>query len=351
MSRRGTRCYLLVALSLVGTVLTAAVVLVGAWTRLADAGLGCPDWPGCYGSFVVPDSRAAQAHSPHLPLEPFKAWIEMFHRYVASLLGLIVLSLVGLGISLRRDRRFPWAVSLVLLSVILLQGAFGALTVTLKLWPQIVTLHLLGGLLVLALFLWLHLSLRRYARSISPRSDSIVVRPRRLSWWWGVVIALLVGQLALGGWTSSNYAGMSCQGFPTCNGEWWPSMDWSEGFHLTQTVGPNYLYGQLHADARSAIHMGHRLGALALGLSILVLIWRHWHQRRLRPVMLGLFAGYTGQLVIGALNVIWWLPAGLALVHTAGAIVLVVMMVLSVWQARWLDAMARSSATGEWVNA
>ncbi|GHC27316.1 cytochrome c oxidase assembly protein subunit 15 [Aidingimonas halophila] len=351
MFKSGSRRHLLVALSLVGTVMTAIVVLVGAWTRLTDAGLGCPDWPGCYGRLVVPDAGVAQAHTPDSPLEPFKAWVEMFHRYIASLLGVIVLALVMLGRSRRNDAGYPWGVSLALLMAIVVQGAFGAFTVTLKLWPQVVTLHLLGGLAVMGLFLWLHLRLRRYARSISKEGEGIVSAPRRLSRWWAVAIALLVAQLALGGWTSSNYAGMACQGFPTCNGEWWPSMDWSEGFHLTQTVGPNYLYGQLHADARSAIHMGHRLGALALGITLLMLIWRHWGVRQLRPILLLLFAVYGGQVLIGALNVIWWLPLSLALVHTAGALLMVAMMVLAVWQARGIGQPGRSSAMGECVNA
>lgn len=143
----------LIGLTLVGTMFTAVVMLVGAWTRLVDAGLGCPDWPGCYGKLLVPDSELATLRHPDAPLEPFKAWVEMLHRYIASLLGLVVLSVVALGWSLRHRPSYPWRLSLMLLVVILLQGAFGAFTVTLKLWPQVVTLHLLGGLSVLLLFL------------------------------------------------------------------------------------------------------------------------------------------------------------------------------------------------------
>jgi len=331
----------LVGLSLAGAMFTAVVVLVGAWTRLVDAGLGCPDWPGCYGALVVPDAARALAHSPEVPLETAKAWVEMVHRYLASALGLLVIALVVLGARWRRHSGYPWATSLVLLAAILVQGAFGAFTVTLKLWPQVVTLHLLGGLSVMVLFVWLHLKLRRFtAGQASLRS------PRRLTPLWGLVVALLVGQLALGGWTSSNYAGIACQGFPTCNGAWWPAMDWSEGFHLTQTVGPNYLHGQLHAEARSAIQVGHRLGALALGLGVLALALRYWRETGLRR-WLGLLGGaYVVQVGVGIANVLAWLPLWLALLHTAGAVLLVGGMTLALWHWRWSTDPRAISPTG-----
>lgn len=218
---------------------------------------------------------------------------------------------------------------MALLVVILLQGAFGAFTVTLKLWPQVVTLHLLGGLAVLLLFLWLHLRLRRFAAGDDGRAPR-----RRLTPLWGLAMLLLLLQLALGGWVSSNYAGIACQGFPTCNGQWWPAMDWSEGFHLTQTVGPNYLHGQLHHDARVAIHQGHRLGAVALGLALLALAVRYWREARLRPWLGGLMAVYGLQFGLGVGNVLLWLPLWLALLHTAGAVALVLLLALAVWQWR-----------------
>ncbi|APE32330.1 cytochrome B [Halomonas aestuarii] len=320
----------LVRLSFVGVVFTALVVLVGAWTRLVDAGLGCPDWPGCYGALVVPDAERALAHSPEVPLESAKAWMEMVHRYLASTLGLLVIGLVVLGARWRRAAGYPWRTSLALLAVILVQGAFGAFTVTLKLWPQVVTLHLLGGLSVMVLFLWLHLRLRRFRPG-----ESLEVTRRHLTPLWGLALLLLVAQLALGGWTSSNYAGIACQGFPTCNGQWWPTMDWSEGFHLTQTVGPNYLHGQLHAEARSAIQVGHRLGAMALGISLILLAMRYRGTAGMRPWLLLLVGAYGTQLVLGVANVLAWLPLWLALLHTAGAVALVVAMTLALWHWRW----------------
>lgn len=337
------RLPLLVRLSLVGVCFTAVVILVGAWTRLSDAGLGCPDWPGCYGQLVVPDAGTAELHTPDAPLESAKAWVEMSHRYIATALGLLVLGLVWLGAPLRREKGYPWGISLALLGMILLQGAFGAYTVTLKLWPQVVTLHLLGGLTVMLLFLWLHLRLRQYLTGRShygwPRAS------RSLTPLWGAAIVLLILQLALGGWTTSNYAGIACQGFPTCNGQWWPDTDWSEGFHLTQTVGPNYLFGQLHAEARATIHFAHRLGAIVLGLLIVLLYWRYARESHMRLPLLALLMAYGSQVALGIANVLLWLPLGLALLHTAGAVVVTIAMAFCLWQWRHGSALSRLSSS------
>ncbi|WP_227369607.1 COX15/CtaA family protein [Halomonas sp. M20] len=315
-------------LSLLGVLLALVVMLLGAWTRLVDAGLGCPDWPGCYGKLAVPDDATALAHSPHVPLEPGKAWAEMVHRYMAGVLGLLVLGLTFLAWRARRMAGYPWRINVALLLAIMLQGAFGAFTVTLKLWPQVVVLHLLGGLGVTLLFLWLYLRLKR----VDARVDDgyRLSRPGAL---WLVAIGLLVLQIALGGWTSSNYAGLACQGIPTCNGQWWPAMDWQEGFNLAQTIGPNYLYGQLHAEARTAIQVAHRLGAVALGLILLLLTLRYWHQRVLRPYLTLLLGIYGLQLGLGIANVLLWLPLDLALAHTAGAVLLALVMTVTVWRA------------------
>ncbi|MFP4137990.1 MAG: COX15/CtaA family protein [Halomonas sp.] len=347
------RLALLKALSLLGVIFTMGVILVGAWTRLVDAGLGCPDWPGCYGALVVPDEGRALAHSPEAPLETTKAWMEMIHRYVASALGLLVIALVVLGRPLRRRPDYPWGVSLGLLALILVQGAFGAFTVTLKLWPQVVTLHLLGGFGVMLMFLWLHLRLRRCAGGRLTLGGVVPPR-RRLTPLWGLAAVLLVGQLALGGWVSSNYAGIACQGFPTCNGEWWPAMDWSEGYHLTQSVGPNYLHGLLHAEARAAIQVGHRLGALALGVALLALVLRGWREPAMRPWLTGLGLAFGAQFSLGVANVLLWLPLWLALLHTAGAVALVLGLALSAWAWRSLPPSAESQRqpidNKEWVH-
>lgn len=330
----------LVRLTLVGTLFTAVVMMVGAWTRLVDAGLGCPDWPGCYGRLLVPDSDHASLRHPDVPLEPFKAWVEMVHRYIASLLGLVVLSVVALGWPLRKHVHYPWRLSLALLVVILLQGAFGAFTVTLKLWPQVVTLHLMGGLSVLLLFLWLHLRLRHISQGRS-------TQPRKGNGWWALAGFVLVIQLALGGWVSSNYAGIACQGFPTCNTQWWPEMDFSEGFHLTQTVGPNYLHGQLHADARTAIQVAHRLGALILGIALFMLWWRYRVRQEVSKYLLIVLGLYGVQAAIGIANVILWLPLWLALLHTAGAIGLSLGLVWAWWHWRYGESVPVSVNMGK----
>lgn len=322
-------------LSLAGAVFTAVVILVGAWTRLVDAGLGCPDWPGCYGALAVPDAGTAALHSPDTPLEVSKAWVEMTHRYLASSLGLLVVSLVVIGARLRRRTGYPWRLSLVLLAAILLQGAFGAFTVTLKLWPQVVTLHLLGGIGLLTLFLWLHLRLSLCWRNQAPQYRMASASRLGRAWW--LVIALLVAQLLLGGWTSSNYAGLACLGFPTCNGQWLPALDWGEGFHLTQSVGPSYLHGSLHAEARTAIHFAHRLGALAL-VAALTLLWSRRRGRPERPWLTAALGVCLLQVSLGAANVLLWLPLWLALLHTGGAVALVICVTMAAWRRRYSES-------------
>lgn len=313
-------------LSSVGIVFTFIVILVGVWTRLVDAGLGCPDWPGCYGALVVPNAERASDFAPHIPLDPFKAWVEMVHRYLASSLGLLAIVLVVIAWKNRHLRGYPVAVSVLLLLVICIQGAFGALTVTLKLWPQVVTLHLLGGFTVLAIFFWLRCRLgacqhQQFTRSSLPRV------------WWAAILILTL-QVALGGWTSSNYAGIACTGFPTCNNEWWPSyMDFNEGFHITQEVGPNYLYGQLHAGARTAIHYTHRIGALGVGIALLML-WSYGRTKQpsirgITQLMLGI---YALQITLGIVLVLFSLPLSVALMHTAGAALLLLCLLRTGWR-------------------
>ncbi|WP_085918646.1 COX15/CtaA family protein [Halomonas sp. CSM-2] len=323
-------------LSFIGIFFTALVMLVGAWTRLSDAGLGCPDWPGCYGQWVVPTADHAAVNYPAFPLEASKAWLEMFHRYVATMLGATVILLLWLGWPLRRVKQYPWNISIILLMAITAQGTFGALTVTLKLWPQVVTLHLLGGMGILLLFVLLYSRLKALQQNSGRQ-------PRRASAHWWLVAVLLCCQIALGGWVSSNYAGISCQGFPSCNAQWWPEMDISEGFHLTQTVGPNYLHGQLHADARTAIHMMHRLGGGLLGAALMALWWRYRHDRAALG-LLTVLKIYCLQVVLGIASVVLWLPLWLALLHTAGAMALSVSYLIA-WR-QWRYSMSDRNAHG-----
>ncbi len=316
------------AIALGGSIFCFVVVLVGVATRLMDAGLGCPDWPGCYGRLVVPDADTAARFSSQ-PLEPVKAWMEMIHRYLASFLGLMAVAAALLAWRVRRQQPsvFRWALALLLM--MLVQGAFGAWTVTLQLWPQVVTAHLLGGLTCLSLFVSLYwCGKRSEAPGARLHQESQRSVRRRLA----MVLSVLLLQIALGGWTSSNYAGTGCVGFPTCNGEWWPAMDMSEGFHITQSIGPHYLYGQLHAEARTAIHFMHRLNAVLFGV-VLLFAWhgaRRCHSQAQRPLSwMGVLYGL--QIILAAVLVTQGMPLLIALAHTAVAAGLL-MLALYAWR-------------------
>ena len=251
-------------LAVLATVLAVLVVLLGAYTRLTHAGLGCPDWPGCYGFIAVPASEAQLAHAqssfPHAPVEAEKGWNEMIHRYFAGSLGLLILGMALQAWRRREQPRQPLKLPLLLLGVVVAQAAFGMWTVTLKLWPQVVTGHLLGGFATLSLLFLL--SLRLSGRFVAQAV------PASLRYLAALGLILVIGQIALGGWVSSNYAAVACGDFPTCHGQWLPAMDFANGFHLTQHIGPNYLGGQLDSDARTAIHVTHRLGALLAPLTL-----------------------------------------------------------------------------------
>ena len=323
-------------LALFATLLAAVVVLLGAYTRLTHAGLGCPDWPGCYGFIGVPMSEhkqaLAEARFPEAPVEVEKGWNEMVHRYFAGSLGLVILGLAVQALRRRGEPGQPLKLPLLLLGVVVLQAAFGMWTVTLKLWPQVVTAHLMGGFTTLAL-LWL-LTLR--LSGACPLLPVISTRLRALA---ALALALVVGQIALGGWVSSNYAAVACVDLPTCHGQWWPAMDFANGFHLTQHIGPNYLGGQLDSDARTAIHMSHRLGALLVTLVLLLLAWRlrAAGQGRLAAVLL---VALGIQISLGISNVLLHLPLAVAVAHNAGGASLLLVLVLINYRLRGVAAVA-----------
>jgi len=300
------------------------VVGLGAYTRLADAGLGCPDWPGCYGFLTVPQSSAAVAEAealfPDAPVETEKAWWEMIHRYFAGALGLLI---VAVAVSAFRHRQtgIPWKLPLVLVAMVILQGAFGAWTVTLKLWPQVVTAHLLGGFTTLAL-LWLLLLRLGFASGLRVASSL-----RRHA---AIALVLVIFQVALGGWTSTNYAALACSDFPGCQAaDAWPFSDFAEdvakGFDVMQKVGPNYLGGKLDNSARQAIHMVHRFGALLILLVVGALVWR---MARMGSDLAGwLSAILAVQLALGVLNIVWVLPLLNATFHNLGGAALLLVLV------------------------
>jgi len=313
------------------------VVALGAFTRLVDAGLGCPDWPGCYGFISVPLSdahvEAAEKRFPEAPVEAHKAWWEMIHRYFAGGLGLLILTIAAGALIGRRSaamshqsvaagqgyQELPVGLPLALVVLVICQAAFGAWTVTLKLWPQIVTAHLLGGFTTLAL-LWL-LALRLGVG----RSWNV---PRALLPHALAALVFVVLQIALGGWVSSNYAALACHDFPTCHGAWWPAMDVREAFNFAQTIGPNYLGGELESDARVAIHHAHRLGALMVLVVVGSLAWRMFGHRS--PLALPLAAVLGVQLTLGILNVVLVLPLGIATLHNVvGAVLLLTIVAVN----------------------
>ncbi len=317
-------------LAVVATLLAVIVVGLGAWTRLMHAGLGCPDWPGCYGFLTVPESASeimvAEERFPEAPVEVAKGWPEMIHRYVAGSLLLLVLGLAVSAVRHRKTENQPVKLPLFILGLIILQAAFGMWTVTLKLWPQVVTAHLLGGFASLSLLSLLTLRLSGQWRSVQQLAGKVMV-PRKLA-----VLALLVviGQISLGGWTSSNYAALACPDLPTCQGEYWPDMNVAEGFDLTQSIGPNYLGGQMDNDARVTIHMAHRIGALITTLLVgfLALSGLLRGAGSLKPIYGFVLGALVLQVCLGLSNIMFYLPLSVAVAHNLGGALLLVSLVM-----------------------
>ncbi len=314
-------------LVLAAFVLTLVVVVLGAWVRLTDAGLGCPDWPGCYGVITVPKSDAALQRAaelwPERPVEAGKAWREMIHRYAASLLGLLVLVVAFLGWKHRKEAGHPFKLPIAIAILIIFQGLLGMWTVTLLLKPVIVMAHLMGGMTILAL-LWL-----LYLRS-SPLLKPGLSAGKHLKALAAVALVVVATQIALGGWTSTNYAALACPDFPKCQAEWWPTMDFSEGFVLWREIGVDYEGGVLDLPARAAIHKAHRIGAVitlllvgALALSLLV-SGRDPVYKRIGAVMGGFL---VLQIVLGITIVLKALPLSLAVAHNGVAALLLLSVV------------------------
>jgi len=321
------------ALTLLTLFLTFDLVLFGAFTRLTDSGLGCPDWPGCYGSaspFGASEQiDRAQAALPSGPVTHGKAWIEMVHRYLAAAVGVLIIAMTLVSWSARReDAPSPWWPSATLVWVCL-QGAFGALTVTMKLYPAIVTLHLLGGLALLAL-------LAAQQEAFEPRPFAL---PRTL-WLGACAVGLLtVVQVALGGWVSTNYAVLACTDFPTCQGSWWPAMDFTQGFTLRRELGATAQGGWLPFAALTAIHYTHRLAAYLLLAALALLAWRLQAAGQ-RRFALGIALVVLWQLASGLSNVVLGWPLVAAVAHTAGAAALVVLLTVLLVRARPQPAVA-----------
>ncbi len=294
--------------------LACIVVALGAATRLVDAGLGCPDWPGCYGHLLWPsaadDIERANRAWPQAPVDTGKTWPEMVHRYAAGALLLSGVALLWLARAAGQSLALPGS----LLALLLTQALFGMWTVTLKLWPQVVVVHLLGGFASLSLLCAYALQQRASPWEVSELTALRLRRLRPLAW---LALACIIAQIALGGWMSANYAALACTDFPRCHGQWWPSADFAAGFDLRGPIGPSYLYGLLDHPARTAVHLTHRIGALMATLAVGALLLGLW---RIQLPAARRWAGWLGaglavQLALGAANVLAQLPLAVAVLH------------------------------------
>ncbi len=309
------------------TLFALVVIVLGAYVRLSDAGLGCPDWPGCYGQSVVPGSvetiAQANASFPDRALESGKAWKEMFHRYFAGTLGLLILALAVIAWINRKEVNQPLLLPFFLVGLVVFQAALGMWTVTLLLKPVIVTLHLLAGLATLGL-LWLTVLRKRYQASIF--SEPI---QSGLRFWAALGLVVLIAQIALGGWTSTNYAAMHCPDFPTCQGQWLPELDLGEAFTIWRESGVDYEGGVLPFNAAVTVHFIHRVGALVTFLIVGLLALRCLAVKRRGISFIGvtILLFLLIQISLGIANVMLRLPVPVAVSHNGMAALLLMSLI------------------------
>ena len=304
-------------LSLFGICLAFVVIALGAWTRLVDAGLGCPDWPGCYGFVVFPTNEAeialAEARYPTFPYDINKAIPEVVHRYFAAALGFLAIIMVYYSFKQNENKNIRrWTIGLLIF--ICCQGLFGYLTVSLLLLPIIVTAHLFGGFTTLTLFFLIFLMSGKFdilEKMAIPKLKTIA----------GIALAVLLFQIFLGVWTSTNYASLACADFPTCQGTYMPEMDFKNGFNLNQEVGPNYLYGLLDNPSRVAIHYSHRVSAILVAVVFLILISKLWFSNA-APLASTIRILLLTQISLGIINVVYVLPLYVAIAHNLVAALL-----------------------------
>ena len=316
-------------LALLGAIMALCVVVLGAYVRLTDAGLGCPDWPGCYGTLTVPESEAAiqnaQTIYPDSIVETGKAWKEMLHRYLAGTLGLVVLALFILG--WKKARQFPQQIKVspwlatALLAIITFQAALGMWTVTMLLKPVIVSAHLLGGMTTLGLLTWIaHRNWGQYSSSIvQSRGSRNLIR---------FALVILLMQIFLGGWTSTNYAALACTDFPTCHGAWMPDMDFKDAFHMVRELGQSANGGNLTLASLTAIQWTHRVGAIITMIYLGFLALNSLKYAQLKYLSMALIAVLFAQISLGIANLVLHLPLVLAVGHNLGAALLVIILVI-----------------------
>lgn len=321
------------AVALLTTALTLVLVGLGAYVRLTDAGLGCPDWPGCYGKLTPMHAESeiadAAAIAPAGPVSTPKAWKEMTHRYLASIVGAMIVSIVVATFRARRRERAGMSrpdlaigMPLFLLGFVILQGLFGKWTVTLLLKPAIVTLHLLGGMGILASLTWLSCRFMHLPVARRP-AEARALRP-----WAGLGLLILLAQIALGGWVSANYAALACIDFPTCHGQWVPQMDFAQAFQVRRELGLSIGGEPLSNAALNAIHWSHRVGALIVLLVLGLVAYLARTMIGLRRYGTTLVVLLSIQVGLGITNVMAMLPLSVAVAHNIGAAMLLMTMVM-----------------------
>lgn len=315
----------LARLAVISVLVTATVVALGAWTRLEDAGLGCPDWPTCYGSITVPLSEQAIARAqvlyPDQPLVPEKAWPEMIHRHFAKGIGLLCILMAGFALwGARKEKDIPVRHAVFLLLLVCLQGAFGAWTVTMKLFPPVVTGHLLFGFATFTALVLLVVRLSPFLRSSGNRAVTGLLPLAVAS------LVILVAQIALGGWTASNYAATVCTGLPICQDGWAAVLNFREAFAIHTYAGTTYEFApHLDAAAKVTIHVAHRVGAIltsAMLLLLAALLWGRGVTQRYRRFSALLVLVLLVQVALGVSNVVFNLPLAVAVAHNFVALVL-----------------------------
>ena len=305
--------------SAIGVAFCFVVIGLGAWTRLADAGLGCPDWPGCYGFVTFPTTpdeiAIAENLYPDSPVEIDKIIPEVVHRWFAASLGLLAIALLFIAF---RENKLK-VESATLLLVIIGQGIFGYLTVSLKLHPLIVTSHLFGAMIATSLFLVIFMKSLKITKTYD-----VLVKNKTL-----IIIGfvLIIFQIFLGAWTSTNYAARACLDLPYCQGQLVPDVDFKEGFNLFQSIGPNYLYGQMSYEARVAIHLTHRIGAIVVFFYSLFMAFRLW-SKETKPIIIGFLVVLFTQVFLGVNNVLSSLPLWNAVAHNIVGVMLFLSFVI-----------------------
>lgn len=317
--------------TLIAVLIAFCVIVLGAYVRLSHAGLGCPDWPGCYGHITWPEHdhevNTANQNFPDRPVESHKAWKEMVHRYLAGTLVLLVMLINFLVWKKPHQYQHLRLLAGFILVLILFQAALGMWTVTLKLLPMVVTAHLLGGLATFALLLWLALKSSRIGR-YTPSHSIRKLRPLVIS-----SLMVLVLQIFLGGWTSANYSALACPDFPTCQNAWWPQADYVEGFRIWREIGVDYEGGVLDLDARVAIHWTHRFWAVVTFVVLGMLAVRLLQTPVLQRAGAVLLAMLVTQVSLGISNVVFYLPLVNAVTHNAVAALLLAIMIWLLFRA------------------